>query len=436
MLSLNVLQSVLLSMLVSFQGGENDWAEWRGSDRDGDWTEEGLVSEFDAESLQVLWRQPISSGYSGPTVSDGLVYVMDRMTEGDEQTERVLCFDMKSGEPVWQHEYDANYANVGYGAGPRASVTIRDGRAYSIGTMGHANCYDAKTGEVIWERDLDADYKISESKRMPIWGISASPLLFGDNVILHIGGVDGACIVALNKQTGKEVWRALDDRAQYSSPVLVEQNGNDVVVCWTGDSVAGLNPSTGEVYWRHEFTPSRMPIGVATPVVKDNKIFCTSFYDGSLMLEMSTTEMSASEVWRASGPNERTTKAIHSIISTPVWIDDHIYGVDSYGEFRCLKASDGSRVWEDETAVPKSRWSTIHFVQNDDQTWMFNERGELLLGKLSPDGYKELSRAKIIDPTTEQLRQRNGVCWSHPAFASRCVFVRNDNEIVCVSLAE
>ena len=154
------------------------------------------------------------------------------------------------------------------------------------------------------------------------------------------------------------------------------------------------------------------------------------------MLEMSTTEMSASEVWRASGPNERTTKAIHSIISTPVWIDDHIYGVDSYGEFRCLQASDGSRVWEDETAVPKSRWSTIHFVQNDDQTWMFNERGELLLGELSPDGYKELSRAKIIDPTTEQLRQRNGVCWSHPAFASRCVFVRNDNEIVCVSLAE
>ena len=152
------------------------------------------------------------------------------------------------------------------------------------------------------------------------------------------------------------------------------------------------------------------------------------------MLEMSSDDMGVSEIWRATGANERKTKAIHSIISTPVWIDEHIYGVDSYGEFRCLRASDGSRVWENETAVPRSRWSTIHFVQNGEQTWMFNERGELLLGELSAEGFNEISRAKVIEPTTEQLRQRNGVCWSHPAFANRCIFVRNDYEIKCISL--
>ncbi len=412
-----------------------DWPQWRGDHRDGDWKESGIVEQFDDSSLSKLWTQPISSGYSGPTVANGLVYVMDRLTKDDRQTERVLCFEAATGQPVWQHEYAAEYVNVGYVAGPRASVTIVNGTAFSLGTMGHACALDAGNGNVIWERNLDEDYSISSSQRMPIWGIAASPLVYGKHVILHIGGAEGACLVALDLETGKEVWRALQDRAQYSSPILVQQNGQDVLVCWTGDSVAGLHPETGAVFWRHPFPPSQMPIGVATPVVNGSRLFFTSFYDGSLMLEMSGDSMEIREVWSAIGPNERKTRALHSIISTPLWIGDHIYGVDSYGELRCLKAADGSRVWEDETAVPRSRWSTIHFVQNGERTWMFNERGELILGELSPQGFKEISRAKIIEPTTEQLRQRNGVCWSHPAFANRCIFVRNDREIRCISLA-
>ncbi len=426
---------LLLSTCLCWQA-EQEWSQWRGDQRDGVWQETEVVTEFDDASLKTLWTQPISSGYSGPTVADGRVYLMDRKIADDRQTERVLCFDANSGAPIWQHEYPADYANVGYGAGPRASVTIEDGMAYTLGTMAHAFCFDAATGKVIWQRDLDKEYGISKSKRMPFWGISGSPLIYDDVVILHIGGADGACIVALDKSNGKEVWRALEDRAQYSSPIITQQNGKDIVVCWTGDSVAGLNPKTGETWWRFPFPPSRMPIGVATPLVQGNRLFFTSFYDGALMLEMDTHEMKVTEVWRAVGPNEKSTQALHSIISTPLWLGEHIYGVDSYGEFRCLKAADGARVWDDLTAVPKSRWSTIHFVQNGELTWMFNERGELILRKLSPEGFEELSRAKIIEPTTEQLRRRNGVCWSHPAFADRCIFVRNDKELKCISLAK
>jgi outer membrane protein assembly factor BamB len=269
---------------------------------------------------------------------------------------------------------------------------------------------------------------------MPIWGIAGSPLVYDDKVILHLGGAEGACLVAFDKLTGEESWRSLEDRCQYTSPIIIKQNDKDVIVCWTGDSVAGVDPESGNVYWRHEFKPRQMPIGIATPIVHGDRIFVTSFYDGALMLQLDP-EMKVSEIWRACGANEQSTKALHSIISTPVWIGDYIYGVDSYGEFRCLKAEDGSRVWEDLTAVPKSRWGTIHFVQNGDKTWMFNERGELLLGQLSPEGFQELCRAKLIDPTKKQLSSRNGVCWSHPAFANRCVFVRNDNEIKCISLA-
>jgi outer membrane protein assembly factor BamB len=298
------------------------------------------------------------------------------------------------------------------------------------------HCIDVADGSVVWERDLDAEYEISASKRMPIWGIAASPIVFGDLVILQLGAKN-ACVVGLDKATGQEVWRSLDDRGQYSSPVLIKQNGNDVVVCWTGDSVAGLNPLTGETWWRHPFRPQRMPIGVATPVFKDDRIFLTSFYDGSMMLKLSDSEMKVTELWHAVGANEKVTKALHSIISTPIWIDDHIYGVDSYGELRCIEAENGNRVWEELDAVKKNRWGTIHFVPNADDVWMYNEQGELMIGQLSPAGLKITSREKIMEP--DQMRtpnRRGGVCWSHPAFADKCIFVRNDEELICISLAK
>ena len=154
------------------------------------------------------------------------------------------------------------------------------------------------------------------------------------------------------------------------------------------------------------------------------------------MIRLDPDKPVAEKVWHLVGDSERETQALHSIISTPVWIGDHIYGVDSYGELRCLEAETGKRILEDLTAVPKARWSTIHFVRHGDDVWMFNERGELIISRLSPDGFQEISRTKIIEPTTAQLNQRGGVCWSHPAFAMKCVFIRNDNELICVDLSE
>jgi hypothetical protein len=153
------------------------------------------------------------------------------------------------------------------------------------------------------------------------------------------------------------------------------------------------------------------------------------------MLRLASNEPQVEKVWQIVGQSERNTDALHSIISTPVFDGKHIYGVDSYGELRCLDAATGDRLWEDLSATPKARWSTIHFVQNGDKFWLFNERGELIIARFSPTGFDEISRSKLLEPTLEQLRQRDGVCWSHPAFANRCVFARNDEELVCASLA-
>ncbi|MEC9092223.1 MAG: PQQ-binding-like beta-propeller repeat protein [Planctomycetota bacterium] len=425
-----VLQTSWLSLAVH----SDDWPQWRGPNRDGQWNETGLIKKFDKPQIPKKWSVKIGSGYSGPTVAEGRVLVMDRLTE-PEQVEQVLCFDEKTGKRLWKYTYECEYRNVGYVAGPRSSVTIDGERAYSIGTMGHLKCLNVKNGELVWQHDCDHEYRISEDKRMPIWGIAASPLIYKNLLIIHIGAVK-ASLVAFDKLTGKEVWRSLSDRAQYSSPILVNQAGSDVCVIWTGDNVVGVNPTTGKPYWQIPLKPRNMPIGVATPVTHNQHLFVTSFYDGAMMVKLnSESPPSAKLVWRKVGRNERKTEAIHSIISTPVFSGNYIFGMDSYGEFRCIKALDGSRVWEDQTAVPKARWSTIHFVENGDKTWMFNERGELIIARLSSEGFEEISRAKLIEPTLKQLRQRKGVCWSHPAFANQCIFARNDFELVCADLS-
>ena len=408
--------------------GADEWPQWRGPNRDGVWREQGIVTKFAQPQLNIQWRQPISSGYSGPTVASGRVYVTDRVVEPN-QVERVLCFDAETGKPLWTHSYDCKYRDVGYTAGPRASVLVHDGRAYSLGSMGHLFCLDAETGKVIWSKDGNKEYKI----RMPIWGIAASPLIEKDLLIVQIGG-EGACVVAFDKRTGQEKWRSLDDHASYSAPIVIEQAGRRVLVCWTGDSVAGLDPMSGGVIWKQAFKPAKMVINIATPVLENGRLFFTSFYDGSIMLELQKDQASVKELWQRRGRSEDHTDSLHSIISTPYLEGDFIYGVDSYGEFRCLDAKTGNRIWESLDPTPKSRWSTIHMVRNGKQMWLFNERGELIIAKLSPSGYEELSRAKLIEPTKVQLAQRNGVCWSHPAYAYQHVFARNDQELVCASL--
>ena len=175
----------------------DDWPQWRGSNRDGVWRETGIMQKFPRPQLDLLWRTPISNGYSGPTVANGRVYVTDRPAEPGGN-ERVLCLDAQTGRILWIKEYACSYAGLGYPDGPRASVAIDDGRAYSLGSMGHLRCHDAVTGELLWNKDPGKDYTIARVT----WGISASPLVEGDLLIVQLGARPDACVVALDKRTG------------------------------------------------------------------------------------------------------------------------------------------------------------------------------------------------------------------------------------------
>ena len=437
LLTVGGLASNAASASLAHMSAGDDWPQWRGPNRDGVWRETGLRETLPEGQLEIRWRMPVASGYSGPTVAGDAVFVTDRVTgpeagedAEDGSAERVWCFDRHTGKVRWSFRYPCSYRDVSYDAGPRCSVIVHDGRAYTLGSAGHLFCFDADTGDVIFRHDLAKEYTID----MPIWGIAATPVIEDDLLIVPVSGKD-ACLVAFDTQTGEERWRALPDRGNYSSPIVVDHAGHRVLICMTGDRIVGVDAATGALHWEHPFKPRNMPLGVASPVYHEGGlVFFTAFYDGCVLLHLVPDELRVEERWRLRGQNELNTSGLHSIISTPLILDDHIYGVDSYGELRCLQLEDGQRVWEDLTAVPKSRWSTIHFVQNGERTWMFNERGELLIGTLTPAGFEEIARTQLIQPTTDQLNRRGGVCWSHPAFAHGHVFARNGDEIVCADL--
>ncbi len=424
------LATVVATLCVFNAIAADDWPQWRGINRDGVLHESGLIETLPENGLKADWSVPLGSGYSGPTVAKGRVYVTDRgPDDGDQVVERVLCFNASDGDQLWEHSYKTPYT-VGYTAGPRASVTVHDGLAIAVGAMGHLKCFDASSGDLHWQHDLATEYKV----RMPIWGITAAPLVYKDRVIQIAAGSDDSCVVAFDLQSGQERWRAIDERAGYSAPILIRQGDQDVVVCWTGESVTGLNPGTGEVHWSIPMLPIQMPIGVPTPVVDGEHLFVSSFYDGSLLIRLNQTKPEAETAWRRRGQDEKNTDSLHCMISTPIIKGSYIYGVDSYGELRCLDIKTGDRIWEDTTAVPRARWATIHTIQQGDREIMFNDQGELIFAKLSPQGFQELSRSKLIDRTRLQLNQRGGVTWSHPAISDGYIYIRNDQELLRASL--
>ena len=238
-LLVSLTAGLLASGLAAWAAAADDWPQWRGPKRDGVWRETGLLERFPSPELAPRWKVKVSNGYSGPTVAGGRVYLTDRVTEPKQQ-ERVHCFDWQTGKTLWTHAYDAPYGGVGYPDGPRASVTIHEGRAYSLGAVGHLYCLDAATGKVHWSKDLDKLYEI----RVPDGGLSASPLIEGDLVVVQAAGAGEACLIAFDRKTGEERWKALPDRASYSAPVVIEQAGKRVLVCWTADRVVGLDPKT------------------------------------------------------------------------------------------------------------------------------------------------------------------------------------------------
>ena len=418
-----------------------DWPEWRGAGRDGVWRESGILTTFPADGLTPLWRTPVHTGFSGPSVSNGRVFLTD-FTE-DRQLrgmERAMALDEQTGEVLWTHEWPAAYARIMWPVGPRATPTVDGDRVFVLGVNGKLFALDVETGAVIWQKDYVADFDADPNTWAFDYGFNSAPLVDGELLICMVGGRPDGKVIALNKRTGEEVWRALSSETELGSaqPLLVNAGGMRQLIIWYPGAVSSLSPETGAVHWEH---PYRVGGGAnaPSPVNEKSFLFFTNFYDGPLMLELAESQPAAKQLWKGTSSNELQTDGVHSTIGAPVIVDDYIYGLDSYGQFRCLRATTGERIWEtQELTKERARWVTAHIVRHGDRLFINNDRGELVIVQPDPSGYKEIDRTHLITPTSPPGNRRElvHVNWSHPAYANRHIYVRNDEEVIAYSLAE
>ena len=411
-----------LGLLLSFTLQAEDWPQFRGRHRDNVWHETGIIKSFPAAGLKVRWRTPVGPGWSSPIVVQGRVYLTDMRLEKPRAWERIRCFKESNGKPLWCRESELVYPDWAFipehGGGPAATPIVEDGKIYSLGRSGLVDCLDARNGKVIWENHLGRKYEIGELS------CRGSPLIEGNLLILFTGAKPGACVIALDKRSGKEIWKALDDTLSNSSPLVIAAGGKRQLIVWTDNAVNSLDPATGATYWREPMVTSSND-SIPAPVIQKNRLLISG-----LMFELNAHQPAATVLWPES---KALSKRILSNTSTPMLQGDHVYSAKSNGELVCLDASTGKQVWGTTNVTELKNGASIHLTPNGDVTFLFTDEGNLILAQLTPDGYREISRAHLLEPTaTLGVRK---FAWTPPAYANRHVFARNYEELVCASLA-
>lgn len=424
-----------LLLLSSLHLRAEDWPHWLGPQGDSQWRETGLMKTFPDKGPPVKWKVPAGWGFSGPAVSGGRVILTDYVIregkpdanpggrtaiQGDE---RVRCFESATGKELWSHSYDAPL-NLSFPAGPRATPCVDDGLVYALGAEGHVSCLSLADGKPAWELDLKKTYNVES----PIWGFASHPVVHGNLVFLRPGG-PGAAVVALDKKTGKEVWRALTAKeVGYAPPVLINHGGKDQLIVVHGEAINSLNPETGAVNWTVPFVPA-YGMAIMTPRLSGDFLVMGGLVKKSIGLKLKADLSTPEIAWEGTPKTGIAPKN-----SSPVLDGGLLYGCDADGELRCLDPATGERLWTSDAVLGSTPSSGTFFMVKASPHWViFNELGELILADLSKEGYKETARAMLMDPTSPGMGRK--VIWSHPAFAEKCVFARNDKQLICVSLA-
>ena len=414
----------------------DDWPQWMGVQRDNVWREQGIVETLPKGEIAKLWRTKIGGGYAGPAVAQGRVYVTDLVTPANVKvdnftrgkfsgTERVLCLDEATGKELWKHSYPATYT-ISYPAGPRCTPVVHDGKVYTLGAEGNLLCFAVATGKVLWEKDFKKEY----GTKSALWGYASHPLVDGNKLICVVGG-KGSHTVAFDKDTGAELWRALTAKEQgYSPPTIVTAGGVRQLLSFRPDAVGGLDPETGKEYWSLPYGATSGSV-IMAPIVSGNLLFVAGYSQKNLMVKLAADRPAGEILWRD------TPKIAMSPVNVQPFLEDGIlYGFHETGELRAVKFDTGEILWRTTKPIAGGRAQgseTAFIVHHRDRFVLFNELGQLIFCKMSAKEYAEDSRCDVLKPTNNAFGRQ--VLWCAPAFANKRMYVRNDEEIVCVDLA-
>lgn len=414
--------ALVIDALLASLACASDWPQWRGPGRDNVCDESDLLTTLPEEGLTVRWSVPVGYGFASPVVADGRVYLADSLLESPTALERLHCYDEQTGDELWTHSYEVHYEEWAFDPtqeiGPVATPIVQDRKIYTVGRVGDLYCLDAVTGDEHWHKSLGEKYEVRFAPGAP------SPLIEGDLLILMAGGKNGACVIALHKDTGDEAWTALNEKMTYSSPIVITSGGARQLIVWTEESLTSLDPRNGATYWRQELLSGSDYI-VSTPVFQNDRLLI-----GGLMLALHAGQPGATVLWP--DPDE-PANTVYSDTSTAMLLEDHVYSARSSGQLICVNAVTGEEVWESDQVTRIGGGASIHMTANGDSVLLYTDRGELIRARLSAEGYTELGRAAVLEPTMP-FGGAN-VAWSAPAFANGHVFARSGKELVCVSLS-
>ncbi|GIW85367.1 MAG: dehydrogenase [Gemmataceae bacterium] len=430
----------LFGMGIAGRGWCEDWPGWRGPRGDGTWQGPPLPERWPAAGLRIAWQQEVGGGYAGVSVRGQRLVTMDLepappklppsplpKTDGVQGFERVLCYSTADGQLLWQHKYPVVYGRLGgYANGPRSTpVLSADNKVYTLGAVGHLHCYDLVSGKVLWSVDTVRQL----GARVPEWGFAGSPLLDGDRLIVHLGASNGGCVIAFDRHSGKEVWKALDDPAGYCNPVIFSTPTGRLLVLWTPQHIHGLEAATGRPLWKVPY-PVTYGVSIATPLLRENILVVSGYWEGTKAIRIGPRLQDHELIWT-------DHRQLRALMAQPLYRDGYGYLLDKDYGLTCFEWKTGKKIWDDDNQLtPRGRnpHASIVWTGQENRALALNAVGELVLLRLHPRGYEESSRVKVL---SERV-------WGHPAFAGRFLFAKTDGaeswrqakkcKLICVEL--
>lgn len=402
--SLIIMAAIILTLgLNAFAQGGAEWPQWRGPNRDGISKETGLLKQWPDGGPPVVWKAAgAGRGYSSLAISGGRIFTMG--IRGDR--EYVIAFDVASGKEVWATAHGSVYKDS-RGDGPRGTPTVDGDKVYSLGGNGDLSSIDAKTGKIVWSMNILQKFGGENIQ----WGISESPLVIGEKVLVTPGG-PGASVVALNKKDGALIWKSQSDRAGYSSGMPVQIGSTTQVVFFTNNRALGLDLKDGKLLWEYPRVANDVA-NVATPVVRGNRVWISSDYGtGGGVVEIKA-DGKASELY--------FTKDMKNHHSSSILIGDHLYGFSS-SVLTAMKFDTGEVAWKDRSVGKGS------LVFADGHLYAFSENGVVGLVEATPAGYREKGRFHI--------QQGSLPTWTHPVIAGGRLYLRDQDTIYAYDVRE
>jgi outer membrane protein assembly factor BamB len=377
------------------------WPHWRGPAHTGISEEKGWKSDGAGGAPKILWKASVGAGFSSFSIAGGRAHT----TGNSSDTDTVFAFDAETGKEVWKHSYPCPLEPKNYEGGTSATPTVADGKVYTLSKAGHIFCLDAASGKVVWQRNAQED----PGAKPPTWGFASSAYVEGNKVFFNVGSAG----LALDKDTGKILWKSGNGPSGYSTPVPYTMGAQRGVALFLQKGVAGVDPESGKILWEHPWKTS-YDAHIADPIVAGNQVFISSGYGtGCALLRIDGGK--ATEVWR----NKNMRNHINSCV---LW-KEHIYGIDGNAggnnPLACLDLKTGAVKWS------KPGIGSGSLMLADGKLIVLGDKGTLIIAEASPTAYQELARAQIL----------SGKCWTTPILCGGRIYARNaKGDVVCLDV--